>query len=519
MSDPHFGGPPRIEDPREEGARSPNPLEDAGPPLVRPDPAALDPEALALLPAELCRRYGVLPLHLAAEVPGGEPVLALAAAGPLSARSLADVTARAGRPVRLFAALREDLEAALDQLYGAAPAPDVGIREGGVSKDELDRILEDPTGSVLLRHLLQAAVTSGEGGLHLKMRAGELQAEDLTGRLLFAGGETWHTILLDRLRQLSGLGGRSEGILQRGRVSVPLAAEGAPSLFRVSILRGLEGEEAQVKLLRPQGRGRSFGELGATSHQVMLARRALEKPGLVWVTAAGEEGLGSTLFGLSREVPAATRTVTIEEEVFYRSPEFLQLETLELGPDGRAEVLRELKYLEFDRVVVDRVSPALLGELLALALRRRWVLAASPEASLRESLASLAVRAAELPLYGLRLVVHQRLVPLLCPACRTPCVLGSAETQALGRLLPGRGPYWQPGEGCPACGGRGVKGGRVYFEVLPVDAEVREALYGEARGERRLEGVLAGVQPAIRNQVAAAVAAGEVGLSEFWDVS
>jgi type II secretory ATPase GspE/PulE/Tfp pilus assembly ATPase PilB-like protein len=168
--------------------------------------------------------------------------------------------------------------------------------------------------------------------------------------------------------------------------------------------------------------------------------------------------------------------------------------------------------------MVDRVSPAQLGDILALALRKRWVLAATAEASLEETLATIAGRAGELPLYGLRLVVHQRFVPLLCSGCRVECVLGTAEKQAVAKFLPETKAVFQEGDGCPRCAGRGVSGARVFFEVLPVDAAVREALYSESRGEPRLESLAQRVRPSIRTQVGAAVARGEVSLAELWDV-
>ncbi len=489
-------------------------------PLVQPDPTSLDPEALALVPADVCRRYGVLPLVLAAGEEGREPILVVAAADPSHREALADVQARAGRRLRVVAALREDIVAALDRVHGPVPTADVAIRGGGLplAGADLRRVLEDPTGAVLLGHLLGDVVARGEGGIHLCARGGEVRVEDLEGRLLFAGGETWHTILVDRLRQVAGLSGRGGAVVERGRCSLPGAGGERPVLFRVSILRGVEGEEAQVRLLRPEGEVRSLAALGLTSHQALIVRQALEKPGLVWVTAPGEEGLASTLFALLREAPASGRTVTVEEEVCYRSPDFLQVETLSLGASGRSDLLRELKSLDFDRVLVDRVGPGLVGELLALALRRRWVFAGAPEPSLGEALASWVPRAAELPLYALRLVVHQRLVPLLCPECREECVLGTGEREAAGRALPGHGPWWQEGAGCPACGGRGTRGARAFFEVLPVGASVREALWGAARGEHRLAAVLQGVEPTIRRQVADAVTRGEVSLSELWDL-
>lgn len=486
-------------------------------PLVHPEVGALDPDALRLVPAELCRRYSLLPLFLSSDGPGAEAVLTVAAADPSQRQAIEDVSVRSGHPVRVVAALREVIQATLDRVHGVASESDVAIRRSDIPKERLKEIFEDPTGNVLLRFLLGSLIENGAGGLHFRVRSGELQVEDFAGRVLFAGGQTWRTILLDRLRQLSGLVGKVQTVLQRGRFFFSGGEAHDPALFRVSILKGLEGEEAQVRLLLREGPGRSLSELGLTAHQVMEVRSALARPGLFWVTSNGEEGLSSTLFAFLREIPDRGRTVTVEEEIAYRSPEFLQLETLSLGTEGRAQIFRELKHLDFERVIVDRVSPAQLAELLSLSLRKRWVLAATSEASLREALATLAAQALEVPLYGLRLVVHQRLVPLLCTACRTECVLGTADRQAISHLIPASSKLFQQGDGCSSCGGRGTRGARAFFEALTVDAAVREVLYGEARGERRIQVLCDRVQPSIRTQVAEAVGRGEVSLSELWD--
>ncbi|GAB4249545.1 GspE/PulE family protein [Deferrisoma sp.] len=487
-------------------------------PLVHPDPGAIDPEALRRVPAELCRRYGVLPLY---EEPGaeGEPGrLVVAAADPSSRTALDDLAARAGMPLKVVAALREEIEACLDRLCGAALPPDTGVREPGVCQGCEEEILSDPTGTELLRKLLGDVVERGQGGLHLRLVDGELRAETLDGRVLFRGGATWHTILLDRLRQLAGLDARSRGVLQRGRFA--LGADPAETrIFRLSILRGVGGEEAQVRLVQPEGAPRTLEELGFRSSHQRDLRAALARPGLVWVTSPSEEGTASTLFGLLAEVPGRGRTVTIEDEVFYRAPETLQVETLNLTPAGRRQVLAELRHLEFDRIVVDRVGPGALGPLLSLAVRGRWVLAASAEASLAEALADLAARARDLPLFGLRAVVHQRLVPLLCPDCRVACTLGTAEREALTRWLPEGATPFQEGEGCKRCGGRGVVGRRAFFEVLPVDVGVRDALMRVAWGEGRVDDLAARARPSVSEQVTAAVAAGEVSLAELWDVA
>jgi hypothetical protein len=134
-------------------------------PLVHPEAGALDPEAVPLVSAEMCRRYGVLPLYLTSEGHNSaENVLTLAAADPAQRGALDDVASCIGVPMRVVAALREEIDAVLDQLYGPPPEADLGIRGDPFSAESLQEIQEDSTGDALLRHLLGSALERGEGG-------------------------------------------------------------------------------------------------------------------------------------------------------------------------------------------------------------------------------------------------------------------------------------------------------------------------------------------------------------------
>ncbi len=392
-------------------------------------------------------------------------------------------------------------------------------RPGASGQVELPKeaFLNDPSGNTLLRRLLVRVLERGEGGFHLRVQGDEVQVEDLDGTVIFRGGRTWHTILLDRLRQLAGLERSARGVVQRGRFAFGRGKDPG-RLFRLSVLRGVAGEQVQVRLMPPESPPKTLEALGLTPSQAMVLRQRLARPGLVWVTGPSEEGLASTLFSLLREIPGRGRTVTIEEEVFYRSEEFLQVETLGLTAPGRRELLRELKYLEFERIVVDRAGASSLGDLLGLAIRNRWVLAAAPAANLAGAVAELVARSRDLPLFGLNTLIHQRLVPLLCPECRTECVLGTAEREWLSRWVDPDTPLYREGEGCSACEGRAIVGTQGFFEVLPVDERLRDALYRASWGEGRIEDLTRSVAPTLREQIARAVSEGRVGVAEFWEV-
>ena len=88
---------------------------------------------------------------------------------------------------------------------------------------------------------------------------------------------------------------------------------------------------------------------------------------------------------------------------------------------------------------------------------------------------------------ALSLVIAQRLVRELCPACRKPRTLGSAELAAMAAFvsaLPDRvmkAPYANPTVfepvGCTACGGIGYRGRISIFELFMVNESIEQAIY------------------------------------------
>jgi general secretion pathway protein E/type IV pilus assembly protein PilB len=77
-------------------------------------------------------------------------------------------------------------------------------------------------------------------------------------------------------------------------------------------------------------------------------------------------------------------------------------------------------------------------------------------------------------------IVAQRLVRLLCPACKIPHACTDAEKAVLGIALSEPFTLYRP-VGCPACKGRGYKGRTNIMELLRFDAQLDEMVSRSAR--------------------------------------
>jgi general secretion pathway protein E len=143
------------------------------------------------------------------------------------------------------------------------------------------------------------------------------------------------------------------------------------------------------------------------------------------------------------------------------------------GPrgSGRATTLRGLLRARPDALATGDIGSPERAAAALQAARGRLVLA-TIEAG--DSIAALSrIAAFGAPPFSiacvLRLVLAQRLVRRLCPACRTPMQPPASVTAPLG-LEPGAVVY--RAQGCGTCDGKGFAGAIGAFEALPVDPNV-----------------------------------------------
>ena len=116
---------------------------------------------------------------------------------------------------------------------------------------------------------------------------------------------------------------------------------------------------------------------------------------------------------------------------------------------------------------------------------------------------------------SLRLVLAQRLVRTLCPACRQPDPAGTRTAQAKGWV--GSEEQVSLSPGCDSCMGTGCRGRSGIFECLPVGEELARAVVRELPDSElhRAAGDFETLLDAARR----ALADGTIGLAEFCRVT
>jgi general secretion pathway protein E len=237
---------------------------------------------------------------------------------------------------------------------------------------------------------------------------------------------------------------------------------------------GADQRAAHLRLLAGADEWRDLAHLGLAEVDREIIERVLARQhGLILIAGPTGSGKTTTLYALASCCdPQRNVVATIEDPVEFDLPFARQIQVAEEQGLTMEQGLRALLRMDPDVIVVgeigDRESAQIAGQA---ALGGRLVLATvhgrSPATAV-EAMHHLGV-----PFYSLgaslRLVLAQRLIRRVCPACSELREPDDEERQLFDRAglaIPSAVPE---AVGCDACHGYGFRGRTGVFELVPVD--------------------------------------------------
>ena len=423
-----------------------------------PGPLEPEPEALEIIPGDLARRLGVLPLRTSGRA------LVLAVADPLDVNAVEDVRFRTGRPVEVVVAAEPDLRAGLDRGYGGEleallSVLDTEAEPGDEDRETLERVARAAPVVRLVDGLLREAWGAGASDLHLEPVPDGLRARvriDGLLREVRTVPTSVRPVVLSRLKIMAGMDIAVRRRPQDG--GLRLQGDGRTAALRVSTLPTQAGEKAVVRILEPDRAPESLDELGMGREDLARVRAVLSHgQGVLLATGPTGSGKSSTLQAALREVDRRTRNVTtLEDPVEYPVPGATQVQV-----DPRAgltfpSALRAVLRQDPDVVMVGEIRDAETAEIaMSAAVTGHLVLSTLHTTDAPSALTRLLHMGvpAYLVAAGVAGVVAQRLVRIRCGRCG-------------GRPDP---------DGCPDCVD-GYRGRTGVFQVLAMNDRLREAV-------------------------------------------
>lgn len=285
--------------------------------------------------------------------------------------------------------------------------------------------------------------------------------------------------IVSRLKLLSGLKLNVKKEAQDGRFTFDIGTREVE--VRSSVIPGAYGESMVMRLLDPSSSAFKIENLGLSDTLMSVVEEELKRPdGAILTTGPTGSGKTTALYSFLLHIHTPEiKIITIEDPVEYKLPGIVQTQVSEsysfeeglrsvLRQDPDAILIGEIR----DREVAETaVHAALTGHLVFSTLHTNSAAGAFPR------LIDLGIDANMIG-SAMNLIMGQRLVRLLCSACKVERELTTEEHTMVQRILE------QPvaihtlfdAKGCDACGGSGYKGRVGVYEAIRIDDAVREAI-------------------------------------------
>lgn len=442
-------------------------------PYVRIKKENVSAEAVALVPAQLARRYRLFPLFLS----GSE--LAVAMADPLDKEAIAELTRVTGCQIAISVGLIREIREMQNLVYGPGEIPpDLGFRSGRFSAKIMESINADLSGGALLNHLLLCVVRQKFASLALQplgasvcvvARGGDKSVE--LGRL----AATHYPRLTQKIRKLAGLLA-GEGVSDSGILKFLWQGKRIP--FQ-ALLLGARGEEyVTLRLHISPPTLSELADLGLSpskAHDLQLLTG--EETGLILFSGAEAEERSRLIDLFLESRDDSDRTVLLLGERLGRGRKsFPRIGVTRAGVDETASTVVAALDHDPDLLVVEDITE--LGSFVAAskaALRGKLVVAGLSHRDKEALLKQLLYLREKHFLIATQLkgLVSCKSVLLLCPACKERYAPAAEELAAL--RLPGHhAGYFRP-RGCPACDHTGYSGRRYLLDVIRFDQGLLEA--------------------------------------------
>jgi general secretion pathway protein E len=340
----------------------------------------------------------------------------------------------------------------------------------------------------LVNQLLTDALRLHASDIHIEPARDHLRVRyRVHGRLREAGAPPARlsAAVISRIKILAKLDIAERRLPQDGRARLTLL--GRRIDLRVATAPSVHGESLVIRILDQSAQGGDFPDLGLGPDLESKLRHALAAPhGMILVTGPTGSGKTTTLYAALRHLnKASDKLISIEDPIEYQIDGITQIQVKPEIELDFARVLRSVVRHDPDVIMVGEtrdpetadiaVHAALTGHLLLTTLHTN---------SAAGAVARLLDMGVEPYLLAsvLRGILGQRLVGILCPACKTRRPANPDElaffNQAGLQLPPD--PQLCEAPGCEACEGIGFVGRVGIFEFLEVNEEVRELIRARA---------------------------------------
>ena len=393
-------------------------------------------------------------------------------------------------------ATKHDIQAAIEEFYGEARAQDLwtsAVKETyqvGAGGDLDDSLVEDQNLSLdkliakaeeapvvkLVDLIIRQAIDERASDIHIEPFKDRTSLRYRIDGKLFevpSPARHLHLPIVSRVKILAKLDIAEKRLPQDGAFSVRLQQDRVVDL-RISTIPTIYGEKVVIRILDKSQIILDLASLGFDEGQMADIRKAITSPfGLIFLTGPTGSGKTTTLYAILNELKdPATNILTAEDPVEYKLDGVNQVQVkAEIGLSFAA-ALRSFLRQDPDIILVGEVRDIETAEIcVRSALTGHLVLSTLHTNDAPSAITRIIDIGIEpfLVSASLIMVVSQRLVRKLCPACKEAY---EPTLDQLGGIKLGCKVLYRP-RGCPECNQIGYKGRTVLAEVMTANEKIK----------------------------------------------
>jgi len=465
--------------------------ESLGIPFLEIEPDSVSLDLAHLFPEALVRINRIVPISRE-----GDRVT-VAVTDPFRHGAFVVLEEMTGLSLRMVVCLERTIGGILARFYPDSPGLEPSdLGEGSISREEAEKWLSEGGKKRVCGQVLLHAAARRMSGVRMSPVGRDVVIEGRSEAKyvrLLSFPLRFRKPLFDAFLELAGFPGGSE---LPPETVFHLESEAGVVALQANFLRGLSGPEVFVKILPDLRTGISIDSVGFNAGQLDVTEKVLrERNGLFLVSSPGPEGVATTLFAMLREqYRPGLRAITVEERHRYRNEGFIQLDRRQAEERFSGDWSCLAESLEPDILMIEHLpDPAALTDLLHLAQAGTLVLCGIRRFNFDRTLRTLLTLDMDpfILAHVMRLVLHQRLVKLLCMECRRPVparpslrMVGERYRGELERIV-ADAPFYLP-SGCPKCGGTGFSGRMALIDLIPFSPGVQNIVASEGTLEEKL---------------------------------
>lgn len=400
----------------------------------------------------------------------------------------------------------------LNDIAGALPEPEDLLE----SEDDAPIIR-------LINALLAQAVKEGASDIHIEAFETRMKVRmriDGVLREILEPPRKLAPLIISRIKVMARLDIAEKRVPQDGRISLRLAGRAVD--VRVSTLPSGHSERVVLRLLDKQAGRLNLTKLGMEPVAHKRLQQLILKPhGIVLVTGPTGSGKTTTLYAALTELNNSERNIlTVEDPIEYFIDGIGQTQVNTKVDMTFARGLRAILRQDPDVVMVGEIRDLETAEIaIQASLTGHLVFSTLHTNTAIGAVTRLQDMGVEPYLLSSSLlgVLAQRLVRMLCAACREPHQATEAELAAMGLEAHQVVTLYRP-VGCSICNHSGYTGRTGVYELIVLDENLRQLIHNRA-SEIEMERYVRQTMPSIRDDGVRLVLEGRTTLEEVLRVT